>query len=74
MRFRTQLRDSRTFSSESNLYHQNIIQILIKSELTASLASLGKVCWMRLEHEVVRFTIIPDQGTQVWASIPVVRT
>ena len=27
---------------------------------------------MRLEHEVIRFTIIPDQGTQVWASIPVV--
>jgi hypothetical protein len=28
---------------------------------------------MRLEHEVIRFTIIPDQGTQVWATIPVVR-
>ncbi|KAF9245104.1 hypothetical protein DTO013E5_7496 [Penicillium roqueforti] len=54
MRFRTQIRDSRTFS-----------------KLTASLSSLGKVCWMRLEHEVIRFTIIPDQGTQVWASIPV---
>ncbi|KAJ5352416.1 hypothetical protein N7452_001390 [Penicillium brevicompactum] len=54
MRFRTQLKDSRTFS-----------------KLTASLATLGKVCWMRLEYEVVRFTIIPDQGTQVWASIPV---
>ncbi|CAG8140191.1 unnamed protein product [Penicillium olsonii] len=54
MRFRTQLKDSRTFS-----------------KLTASLSSLGKVCWMRLEYEVVRFTIIPDQGTQVWASIPV---
>ncbi|KAJ5302340.1 hypothetical protein N7508_007203 [Penicillium antarcticum] len=40
-------------------------------ELTASLSSLGKVCWMRLEYEVIRFTIIPDQGTQVWATIPV---
>jgi hypothetical protein len=28
---------------------------------------------MRLEYEVIRFTIIPDQGTQVWATIPVVR-
>ncbi|KAJ5778873.1 Hus1-like protein [Penicillium paradoxum] len=54
MRFRTQIRDSKTFS-----------------KLTASLSSLGKVCWMRLEPDVVRFTIIPDQGTQVWASIPV---
>ncbi|KAJ5984881.1 hypothetical protein N7522_012077 [Penicillium canescens] len=41
------------------------------SKLTASLSSLGKVCWMRLEYEVIRFTIIPDQGTQVWATIPV---
>ncbi|CAG8022902.1 unnamed protein product [Penicillium salamii] len=54
MRFRTQLKDSRTFS-----------------KLTASLSTLGKVCWMRLEYDVIRFTIIPDQGTQVWASIPV---
>lgn len=28
---------------------------------------------MRLEHDVVRFTIIPEQGTQVWSQIPVVR-
>ncbi|KAJ5887677.1 Hexokinase, partial [Penicillium taxi] len=40
-------------------------------ELTASLSSLGKICWMRLEQDVVRFTVIPDQGTQVWAQIPV---
>lgn len=28
---------------------------------------------MRLEYDVVRFTVIPEQGTQVWAQIPVVR-
>ncbi|OOQ90277.1 cell cycle checkpoint protein [Penicillium brasilianum] len=54
MRFRTQLKNTRTFS-----------------KLTASLSSLGKVCWMRLEYDVVRFTVIPEQGTQVWAQIPV---
>ncbi|KAJ5712666.1 hypothetical protein N7493_009134 [Penicillium malachiteum] len=54
MRFRTQLKNTRTFS-----------------KLTASLSSLGKICWMRLEPEAVRFTIIPDQGTQVWSQIPV---
>lgn len=27
---------------------------------------------MRLEDEVVRFSIIPDQGTQVWAQLPIV--
>lgn len=43
-----------------------------RTELTASLSSLGKVCWLRLEDGIVRFTIIPDQGTQVWAQLPVV--
>lgn len=28
---------------------------------------------MRLEDGIVRFTVIPDQGTQVWAQLPVVR-
>lgn len=28
---------------------------------------------MRLEDGIVRFTIIPDRGTQVWAQLPVVR-
>lgn len=41
-------------------------------ELASSLTSLGKICWMRLERETVRFTIIPDQGTQVWAALPTV--
>lgn len=45
---------------------------IIYIEFTASLSSLGKICWMRLEDEVVRFTIIPDQGTQVWAQLPIV--
>ncbi|PWY72320.1 cell cycle checkpoint protein [Aspergillus heteromorphus CBS 117.55] len=41
------------------------------AKLTASLSSLGKTCWMRLEEGFIRFTIIPDQGTQVWAQLPV---
>ncbi|RAL08343.1 checkpoint protein HUS1 family protein [Aspergillus homomorphus CBS 101889] len=41
------------------------------SKLTASLSSLGKTCWMRLEEGNIRFTIIPDQGTQVWAQLPI---
>ncbi|KAL4794444.1 putative cell cycle checkpoint protein [Aspergillus venezuelensis] len=41
------------------------------TKLVGSLSSLGKICWMRLEESVVRFTIIPDQGTQVWAQLPV---
>ncbi|KKK23031.1 cell cycle checkpoint protein [Aspergillus rambellii] len=41
------------------------------TKLIGSLSSLGKVCWMRLQDDLVRFTIIPDQGTQVWAQLPV---
>ena len=36
-------------------------------ELVASLNLLGKAAWIRLDSEHVRFTVVPDQGTQVWA-------
>lgn len=52
-------------------YHDH--HLTASTELIGSLSSLGKLCWMRLEESVVRFTIIPDQGTQVWAQLPVVR-
>lgn len=37
------------------------------TELTASLNSLGPLAWVKLSEEQVCFTIIPEQGTQVWA-------
>ena len=37
------------------------------AEFAASLSSLGKVAWVRLDNDHVRFTIIPEKGTQVWA-------
>ncbi|KAF9891322.1 hypothetical protein FE257_004177 [Aspergillus nanangensis] len=52
-------------------FRSQLTNIATFTKLTASLSSLGKVCWMRLEDGVVRFTIIPDQGTQVWAQLPV---
>ncbi|KAI0144891.1 checkpoint protein hus1 [Pestalotiopsis sp. NC0098] len=52
MRFKTELKNVRTFS-----------------KLTAALSSLEKIAWMRLDDETVRFTVIPDQGSQVWASL-----
>jgi HUS1 checkpoint protein len=30
---------------------------------------LGKVAWVRLDDDAVRFTIIPETGTQVWAYV-----
>ncbi|KJK82838.1 hypothetical protein H634G_01975 [Metarhizium anisopliae BRIP 53293] len=56
MRFRTELKNIRTFASMSN-------------QLTAALSSLEKIAWVRLSDETVRFTVIPDMGSQVWASL-----
>ncbi|KAK3672861.1 Checkpoint protein hus1 [Recurvomyces mirabilis] len=37
------------------------------TKFTASLASLGHIAWVRLDSKDVRFTVIPEQGTQVWS-------
>ncbi|KAK0626499.1 checkpoint protein hus1 [Immersiella caudata] len=54
MRFKTDLRNIRTFS-----------------KLVAALNSLEKIAWVRLDDDTVRFTVIPDTGSQVWASLSV---
>ncbi|KAK3327892.1 checkpoint protein Hus1/Mec3 [Cercophora scortea] len=54
MRFRTELKNIRTFS-----------------KLIAALNSLEKIAWVRLDDEHVRITVIPDTGSQVWASLSV---
>lgn len=41
------------------------------TKFTASLASIGKIAWVRLDDNNVRFTIIPEQGSQVWASLTI---
>ncbi|KAJ9131084.1 Checkpoint protein hus1 [Pleurostoma richardsiae] len=38
-------------------------------KLTAALLSLEKIAWVRLDDETVRFTVIPETGSQVWASL-----
>ncbi|KAF8457249.1 checkpoint protein Hus1/Mec3 [Terfezia claveryi] len=45
-------------------FKSSIKNISTFTKLTSSLSSLGKTAWMKLEPEEVRFTIIPDQGTQ----------
>ncbi|KAE8151230.1 checkpoint protein Hus1/Mec3 [Aspergillus avenaceus] len=52
-------------------FRTQLCNVTTFSKLIGSLSSLGKVCWMRLEDGIIRFTIIPDQGTQVWAQLPV---
>ncbi|QSZ37805.1 hypothetical protein DSL72_008905 [Monilinia vaccinii-corymbosi] len=71
MRFKTSVRNIQTFSSKfdfSDTLEAWFITFRI-IELTASLSSLGKVAWVRLDDNGVRFTIIPETGTQVWASL-----
>jgi len=41
------------------------------TKLTAALGTLGKVAWVRLDNESVRFTVIPETGTQVWAVLSI---
>ncbi|EPE29898.1 hypothetical protein GLAREA_01058 [Glarea lozoyensis ATCC 20868] len=52
-------------------FKTSIRNIQTFSKLTASLSSLGKVAWVRLDDLNVRFTIIPETGTQVWASLSI---
>ncbi|KAK3403507.1 Hus1-like protein-domain-containing protein [Sordaria brevicollis] len=40
-------------------------------ELVAALNSLEKIAWVRLDDDTVRFTVIPDTGSQVWASLSI---
>ena len=37
------------------------------TSLTASLATLGHIAWLRLSTQDVRFTVIPESGSQVWS-------
>ncbi|KAL1838256.1 hypothetical protein VTJ49DRAFT_2865 [Mycothermus thermophilus] len=39
------------------------------SKLVAALNSLEKIAWVRLDDDTARFTVIPDTGSQVWASL-----
>ncbi|KAM0133598.1 hypothetical protein ACHAO1_006118 [Botrytis cinerea] len=73
MRFKTSVKNIQTFSSKWNVSTslQKILVAYGTIELTASLSSLGKVAWVRLDDNGVRFTIIPETGTQVWASLAI---
>ncbi len=60
-----------TSSINTMRFKTSIRNIHTFSKLTASLSSLGKVAWVRLDSDTIRFTIIPETGTQVWASIAI---
>jgi HUS1 checkpoint protein len=66
MRFRADIQNNNVFTSKC-MRHAERTNSDIFSELTASLASLHPVAWVKLSNEDVRFTVIPDQGSSVWA-------
>ncbi|TAQ89275.1 hypothetical protein B7494_g2408 [Chlorociboria aeruginascens] len=70
----------RSANASTDLKYHQLLEMRFKtsvrniqtfSKLTASLSSLGKVAWVRLDDDGVRFTIIPETGTQVWASLAI---
>ncbi|KAF2471176.1 Hus1-like protein [Lindgomyces ingoldianus] len=52
-------------------FKASIQNITTFTKLTASLNSLGPLAWVKLSDEQVCFTIIPEQGTQVWAVLSI---
>lgn len=52
-------------------FRASIVNINTFTKFTASLATLGHIAWVRLDDKDVRFTVIPEQGTQVWAVLTI---
>ncbi|KAF2213171.1 hypothetical protein CERZMDRAFT_105890 [Cercospora zeae-maydis SCOH1-5] len=52
-------------------FRANIQNVHTFSKFTASLASLGNIAWLRLDEKDVRFTVIPESGTQVWSVLAI---
>lgn len=52
-------------------FRADIQNIHTFTKFTASLATLGNIAWLRLDERDVRFTVIPEQGTQVWAVLSI---
>jgi len=52
-------------------FRADIQNIHTFTKFTASLATLGHIAWLRLDEKDVRFTVIPEQGTQVWAVLTI---
>jgi HUS1 checkpoint protein len=41
------------------------------SEFCASLSSLGPIAWCRLTDDDIRFTVLPEKGSQVWSVLKI---
>ena len=50
-------------------FRAGIQNVHVFTKLIASLNSIGSVAWVRLNEVDIRFTIIPESGSQVWAVV-----
>ncbi|OQN95989.1 hypothetical protein B0A48_17932 [Cryoendolithus antarcticus] len=52
-------------------FRASIQNITTFTKLTASLSTLGHIAWLRLDNTDIRFTVIPEQGSQVWSVLSI---
>jgi HUS1 checkpoint protein len=68
MRFKTQVRNIGTFTSIYTAFPYPKLLADNRLEFTSSLTAIGKIAWLRLTEDDVRFVIqAPEQGTHLWA-------
>ncbi len=71
MRFKSQIRNVGTFASMVHrpLYIEAVADR--STEFCASLSSLGPIAWCRLTDDDIRFTVLPEKGSQVWSVLKI---
>lgn len=52
-------------------FKTNVRNISTFTKLTQSLSSIGKIAWLRLCEDEVRFVLHAPEGTQVWANLTI---
>ncbi|KAF2717955.1 Hus1-like protein [Polychaeton citri CBS 116435] len=52
-------------------FRASITNINTFTKFTASLSTLGNIAWLRLDERDVRFTVIPEKGSQVWSVLSI---
>ncbi|GAB7365721.1 hypothetical protein MBLNU230_g7059t1 [Neophaeotheca triangularis] len=52
-------------------FRAQVTNINTFTKLIASLATLNNIAWVRLDDNDVRFTVLPDKGSQVWSVLAI---
>jgi HUS1 checkpoint protein len=71
MRFRSHVHNVGTFASKSRWVGWWNHSVTGLAEFCASLSSLGPIAWCRLTDDDIRFTVLPEKGSQVWSVLKI---